>query len=114
MKCEKCGSKMEFRIEGHTKGWFCKKCGDAIVTSHFSNFEMDLQIYNVYVKSNNNIDIKSIKIISEISGLNYIKAKEILQSGGLLLNGLANDIDKDIVILKKSNINFFIQPDYPY
>lgn len=114
MKCEKCGTKMEFKIEGHTKGWFCKKCGDAIVTSHFSDLEIDAQIYDVYVKSNNKLDIESVKIVSEISGLNYIKAKDLLEKGGLLLNGLAIDIDKDIKVLKKSYIKFYVQPNYPY
>lgn len=114
MICDKCKSKMIFKIENQTQCWYCQNCENAIATSYFSKIEEDETLYSVYLMKNNDLNIDNIKLISKLSGNNFIKSKELLNNGGILLSGLARDICNNINILKESNIEFIIKPDYKY
>ncbi len=114
LKCEKCDSKMIYKINGHTQGWYCEKCDWGICTSYFSKFESDNIDYKVEILGNNEIDLNNLKIISKIKGCNFILSKEILLNGGNLIKDKAININDKIKTLDDLGIKYIIEPKYPY
>ena len=115
MLCENCHAEMNYRIEGHTQGWFCPVCKWGIVTSYFSEIELDMTEYSIYIKSAENIDIDKIRVVSKIAGVNYIAAKQILENGDTcILKARAEDILEAISKLKNVNLPYEVTPEFNY
>ena len=114
MICENCKTKMVYKIIDRTQGWYCPNCNNAIVTSYFTKIELDNTNYEVLLLANNETNIESIKLISKLTGLNFIKSNELLLHGGLLIRGLARDINEIIKMLKENNVLYKIEPKYDY
>lgn len=114
LKCEKCGSKMFYKIDGHTQGWYCPSCNWSIVTTYFSDMELDETIYKIELLPDANATIDKIRLISKIGNLNFILSKKILNDGGLLVEGPAKNIDKKIKELDLLKVFYKIIPNYPY
>ena len=114
MICTKCRNEMEYKIENNTQGWYCSKCTNAIVTSYISKIDLDETKYEVILLENNDINIDNIKMLSKLTGDNFIKSKEILSNGGIGFSGLARDIDNKIKILKEYKIKYLVKPKYLY
>ena len=114
MICNNCKSEMEYKIENHTQGWYCPKCNNAIVTSYFSKIDLDETKYEVILLEKNDVNIDNIKMLSKLTGYNFIKSKELLSNGGIGFSGLARDINNKIKILKMHKINYLVKPKYLY
>ena len=57
---------------------------------------------------------RNFKIISKITGENYLKVKQILESGGLIYKGHARKIKEITEALDKANIEYKISPQFIY
>ena len=113
--CDICGVKLIGFREGRSCGLKCPKCKEVkVVTSYFSELELDAVSYNITVLPNENFDIDKIKVIAHAANCNYVQAKEILTIGGVVIEDEARKIHKIILELMLKNIKFIITPDYPH
>ncbi len=113
MICEKCKSEMTCFKEGLSQGWSCK-CGWGIVTSCINEIDSDSNNYSIILKAVTSPDVKTIKTVSNSLGCNFLKAKNLLQKGEKLIEDKATVIKEKALELKNNNIEFIINPDFPY
>ena len=64
--------------EDNVSGLICPKCGWNIVTTKIDDIMLDTQLYQLFVLKNEHINRNQIRILSKISGMNYICIKQIL------------------------------------
>ena len=106
---------MNFQIEGHSLCWMCDNCGNAVVTSYFEPLEIDQTIYHVSISKGIISTFNEIKLISKIANCNFLQAKKMIESAPTeIYKGKAVDIIAIKKSLENGNINFFINPEFPY
>ena len=79
--CEICTNKyfLISKIKGRISGLFCENCNErAVVTSYFSEIELDNTNYKVLLKFNDNLNSKEMKFWSNFFEINYIQLKKEL------------------------------------
>ena len=114
MKCKNCGAEAREYREDHTCGWMCDACGWAIATSYFEPYETDHTKYSVII-FHNEANSEKIKVISKITGENYLASKNrLLLQESVVFEGQAIEIMNVRKQLSDSNITFKIKPDFPY
>lgn len=115
-KCEECGAEMLNQSEGPYIHYVCPKCGNAYATYDYTKdnpIKFDEIIYSVKsVDNKTSLDV--LKIVSKISGNNYIKCKELIENNGIICSGKAMDIITSLQELKSNNIQFEINPKFEY
>lgn len=115
MLCEKCKINMIYVYENSVQGWLCPVCGWEILTTYIDKIHQDMTEYSICIKDVANIDKDKIKVISQIAGVNYIVAKQMLQEEGIcILKAKAIDIKKAICELENVNIPFEVTPEFNY
>ena len=62
----------------------------------------------------NNISLDILKIVSKLTGYNFIKCKEIIKNEDVILTGKAREIVSKLTELKANNIEFVIDPSFNY
>ena len=113
--CDVCGTKLIGFIEGRNCGLKYSKCKEVkVVTSYFSELELDNTVYKIVVLPNENFDIDKIKVVAHAANCNYVQAKEILTIGGVVIEDEARNIHKIILELMLKNVKFIITPNYPH
>ena len=75
---------------------------------------MDGTTYKILLKPNCSPSTESIKIISKITGLNFINSKKLLENGGLLFEEKAIEIKRQKTNLDLNNIKYTIESMFPY
>lgn len=114
-KCPKCGHDLVSRIKGSTLVVRCSNCDYSIVTSVTDPINEDTIYYSIQLEADNLIDLNSIKCISNVTGLNYLKAKDCLRKAPVTIyKGLASDVLTKKKMLDESKIKYTISPDFPY
>lgn len=115
-KCEKCGTMMLNQSKGAYIHYVCPRCGNAFATYDYTKddpIKFDENIY--FVKSlNNKTSLDVLKIVSKISGKNYVRCKELLENNEVICFGKARDIINSLKELKANNIEFEISPTFNY
>jgi large subunit ribosomal protein L7/L12 len=112
--CEKCGAEMKPINKGIGYGMTCPNCGWGWTTSYFEPILLDDTNYHVILVSNN-CSVSIIKIVSEISGYNYIEAKRMIESAPVtVFSGKAVDIKPVKEKLEKASVDFNIEPEFTY
>ncbi|MDE6973504.1 MAG: hypothetical protein K2P38_10450 [Lachnospiraceae bacterium] len=109
MLCEKCKTNMIYIRENSVQGWLCPVCGWEILTTYIDKMLQDMTEYSVCIKNIANIDKDKIKVISQIAGVNYIAAKQILEKEGTcILKAKAIDIKEAIckLLVSKKFVTF--------
>jgi len=76
MLCKKCHTEMTVMQEDNVNGLICPKCGWNIVTTKIDDIMLDTQLYQLYILKNEHINRNQIRILSKISGMNYICIKQ--------------------------------------
>lgn len=115
MLCEKCKTNMIYVREKSVQGWSCPTCGWGIVTTYIDKIHQDMTEYSIFTKRVANIDKDKIKVISQIAGVNYIVAKQMLEKEGIcILKAKAIDIKKAKCELEKVHIPFEVIPEFNY
>lgn len=112
--CPECGSEMTAVYEKPALNLTCPKCGCKIATTRWEDIDLDDATYRIFLKSNRSPSTESIKIISKITGLNFINSKKLLENGGLLFEEKAVDIKRQKTNLDLNNIKYTIEPMFPY
>ena len=114
MICEKCKANLVYFRNGSSCGWSCPKCNWGIATTFREPWEDDNTLYTINIKPTPEVNLASIKSISKVLGLNSLKTKELLKSGGTLQEEYAAGIIEKAQTLFLANICFTISPDFPY
>ena len=115
MICENCGAEMRFRQDGHSICWVCDNCGEAVASTYFEPYETDLTEYHVLLVSQFKAPSSILKLISEIANCNYLKAKKMIENAPVeIFCGKAIDVKAVKEKLEATNIDFKIDPEFPY
>ena len=115
MWCEKCGRKLEHRIEGSVQGQFCEKCGWGAVTTFIPPIRRDPTTYQVFIFKNNHPTVDQIKIVSKICNRNYLEVRRMLmEQQALVYEGRAEAVLTVVENLKKGCLLYKVLPQFPY
>ena len=112
--CPKCGSEMSMFYDKPALNLVCPKCGCQIATTKWDDIDLDDTDYKIILNQISNPSIEVIKAISKITGHNFISAKTMLLNGDVLVSAKATEIKEKSDYLKKINIQFIIEPFFPY
>ena len=114
-ECPKCGCKLKKIEEEGSVAWICDACGYGEATTRSMNlFFGDTNDYTIHLNANNLASKENLSIISKISGKNFIACKNILQFGGVVFYGKAEDVKVVKEKLMSANISFAITPEFPW
>ena len=106
---------MRFKRDGHAASWICDNCGDAVATTYFEPYEIDSTIYHILLSSPFKADIDTLKLISKLSGCNYIEARKMIQNAPIeIFSGQATEVLRIQDALGKAGIKYRITPEFPY
>lgn len=114
MKCKKCNAEMVYFKDGNSCGWNCPKCGNGFVTSFIDDLQADESIYTIILKGNESETVENLKVISKIASISILEAKKLGSSGGMLFKGKAVDVKDKIILLDQHEINYDVDPEFPY
>lgn len=113
-KCPHCGTEMIAAYQKPALNLVCPKCGCKIATSKWDDIDLDDNDYEIVLESLSTPTAKQLKIISELTGLNFISSKNLLSSGGILLKAKPSEIKLKLKFLDEAEIAYRITPDFPY
>ena len=106
---------MELRKQGSSQGLFCTKCDWAVVTTYFPDIVRDTTNYHIYLINGNPHDATHIKMVADITKLNYIKSKALLMSESPeIFVGRAVDIIELRDRLNQAGLFTDISPDFTW
>ena len=115
MLCEKCHTEMIAMNEDNVGEVICPKCGWNIVATKINDIMLDTKMYQLYALKNENINMSQIRILSKISGENFICIKRnVTKNKMLIMNARAAKIKDALKMLKKEKIEFEVVPDFKY
>lgn len=114
MKCSNCNIEMTYFVEGQCCGWKCPMCGDALVTTYYTELEMDNTIYSVLVSADCDANASKIKAVSEVLGCNYLQAKEKIATGFSVSEVFASDAAKILKLIKEAGLSYQTTPEFPH
>lgn len=112
--CPQCGTIMNEVYEKPALNLTCPKCGCKIATTRWDDIDLDDTIYKIIAKPTNDINIDKIKLISELTGLNYIQSKDLLIKGGMIDNCKAIEVESICNRLNENKIDYDINPKFPW
>jgi len=113
--CPKCGSQTEKINEGRTVGTRCPQCGWSVVTTYTQPIDQDVELYEVGIKKIDHPDKNQIKVISNLSGINFLQArKKIKEGGSVLFNMNARQTSSIKAMLIEAGLSPAINPDFKW
>ncbi|MCQ3035124.1 MAG: TFIIB-type zinc ribbon-containing protein [Bacilli bacterium] len=112
--CPDCGSEMIAVYDKPALNLNCPKCGCMIATTKWEEIDLDDTIYQISIMPNCKNDISTIKLLSKITGENFIKSRDLANNGGLLSSGTAIQVLELRKTLIKAGIDFKILPEFKY
>ena len=97
-------------------GLICPKCGWNIITTKIDDIMLDTQLYQLFVLKNEHINRNQIRILSKISGMNYICIKQniVTRNKTLFIRDRAFKIKAIKEMLEKEKIQFEVVPEFKY
>jgi len=114
-RCEKCGGRLEHRKQGSTRGAFCTVCDWSVVTTYIDAKNLDPVLYKVFIRQADPENIKQVKEISEIAGVNFLDSRKMLKEADFLVfEGQAPDVWKVLDVLRTLSLAFDIVPPFPH
>lgn len=112
--CPQCGTEMIETYEKPALNLICPKCGCKIATTRWEAIDLDDTYYELVLDKIESPTLDVIKIISKMTGDNYLTTKSNLMIGNITFKCLALEIKDKKMILDDNNIKYNISPDYPY
>ena len=114
-KCPQCDINLVYCHADSTITWTCPKCGWSLATTYMSPINQDINKYEVQLIQNLTPSINQLKILSQISGKNFLRVKKMLESDdSLLFKGKAVDVSLIKTQLEQEKIGFKIIPHFDY
>lgn len=113
--CEKCGAEMKPIDPRINCGMTCPQCGWGWATSPYSPMLEDETDYSVTLLAGNSKSEDVIKVISHITGQNYLSARKMIDTAPVkIISGRANQIKDYIKELDFASIQYETDPEFPY
>lgn len=113
-KCPQCGEEMIEIYEKPALNFTCPKCGFQMASSRWDDIDLDDVSYEIFLLPIEDPEIEKIKFISNQSGINYLKCKELLNDGGSIFKGSATETKAKKELLESQGFKISIVPDFPY
>lgn len=114
-KCPVCNHELIPMKEGSSIGVRCSNCEYSVVTSYIDPIYEDENTYTLMLEADNVCDKTCMKIISRITGENFIQAKKLISSAPVVIaEGKAMDILTIKKELDENSIKYSISPIFPY
>lgn len=114
MKCEKCGTEMNYFQRGSSCGYECPECEWGVATTYIDPINEDITLYELSVKACEKPSISAIKALSHAMSIGFVAAKEMLSKGGAVRAGKATDIISLVKAFKDADLTYSISPEFPY
>ena len=115
MMCEVCKKDMVPVRRNSVQGWSCPNCGWGVLTTYIDEIYQDMTEYCVYVRNVDNVDKNKIKVVSQIAGVNYHTARQMLVDGDVcVLKAKAPEIKNAIDKLQEAEIPFEVTPEFVF
>ena len=112
--CEKCGNEMKPLSEIYPIGMTCPNCGWGWATTYIEPINLDESDYHVILTASDN-SLTVIKTVSEVANCNYIEAKKPINNAPVeVFHGQAVEVKSIKEKLEAANIDFTIEPEFPY
>ena len=112
--CPECGTIMNETYDKPSLILSCPKCGCKIATTHWEEIDLDDKEYEIVLVANSNPTLDQIKVVSSITGVNFIKSKEIIAGGKTIFKGSPIQVKEIIKTLKEKLLDYSISPEFPY
>lgn len=112
--CLECGTIMNETYEKPSLILSCPKCGCKIATTRWEEIDLDDKEYEIVLVANNSPTLDQIKVVSNITGVNFIKSKEIIVTGKPIFKGNPIQVKDIIKTLKEKLLDYSISPEFPY
>ncbi|TKI57237.1 hypothetical protein E8L90_18225 [Brevibacillus antibioticus] len=113
--CEKCGAVLQKLQGDSTIGMICPNCFWSVVSTRISPILLDETDFHVYLKNGNPKDSKHIKVVSKISGKNFLSTRAtLMQAEPLIFIGKATQVSEIKELLDTNQLIYNIRPDWPY
>lgn len=113
INCPECGAEMIPTYSKPALNYTCPKCGNSIATTLWETIDLDMTNYEIIILPNTSHITDNIKLVSKLTGENYIKSKELLTTGFSLFKGRAVEIKQIISKLDRTTLKYVIKPNYP-
>jgi hypothetical protein len=115
-KCNKCGGELVYRQEGRIQGAYCMNCCTwAVIATYFPEYEVDETDYCIYAINAQFEDLNKIRVVSAITGMNYLDVRKLLQQDKtIIFKGKAPEIMKIRKTLDDAGMHYEIEPDFKY
>ena len=114
IKCLKCGNEVIVINNGREIINKCTSCDYEVVSTYNSPMDLDSTKYVISILGENEISLENIKLISKLTGFNYVKSKIYLQNGYSFEKEYAEKILEKKKEFDKYGIKYQIIPKFPY
>ena len=114
IKCPKCGNEVIIKRNGREIINKWTKCDYEVVATYNSQMDLDNTKYIISILNNNNTSINNIKLISKLTGENFVKSKNYLKNGYSFKEEYAEELIEKKKLFDINGIKYRIQPDFPY
>lgn len=113
--CPECGNELIAFKEGSSVGVRCPKCDYSIVTTFSDPVYEDDENYSVILDEGNTCSEVNIRIISKLTGKNFLEARELIKKAPVtMFAGKAYELSGIKQILAQGDIHYRIETEYPY
>lgn len=113
-KCPNCGKELKIIKEGSSLIYECDSCDYSEATTIAEGIGWDSNKFEVKLIPNHNCELNQIKLLSKITGKNFIQSKYLLTNGGTILKDRPSVLVDYLTDFKKAKITFVIEPEFPY
>ncbi len=114
-KCEKCGAKTEYRVEGSTQGLFCTTCDWNLVATKISEIEQDITKYKLFLVFFDPRNKDQLKALAKSANINLLQARNMSKKDKpLVIEGEAIEVAKIKKLFDFLSIKYTIEPEFPY
>lgn len=112
--CPQCGSEMNATFEKPALNLFCPNCGCQVATTKWDEIDLDDNTYGLIIEEIESPSFDVIKLISRLTGKNFVESKERLINGQVSFTGNAIEIRDKRDLLDSNNIKYHYTKEFPY
>ncbi len=111
--CPECGGLTQVLREGLTLGLSCTRCTWSVVSTCIPEIQLDYTSYEVRVGGGDYRNRPQIKLVADISGVNFLEARKLLQqTEPLIFSGRAVDVVPVREALNRAGLVCTITPEF--
>lgn len=112
MTCERCGEKLEVFRQASTQGLRCPNCDWSALTTQIPGVQVDETVYEVRCSGNYKNE-SHIRVVSEITSLNFLMSRKALQEGVFIVfSGRAREALRVRNVLSSVGLTYRVSPEF--